>query len=180
MTWANTFAFQYEAYSSLGVAKAAQTTESATKKAPAQQPAAAKNQAANEAISGAPKLEPEGQKVLSKEERIEYRDQDGNLLDEEQVKALEGKVEFKTKYETRTRVLDGAGNQVEVLVDDNAGDAGVAPPHPDVEGANQQTKKKNGEEPEVHKEASESKAGEKEAEKSSPKPASDGANEATV
>ena len=136
--------------------------------------------APNGGISGAPKFEPKDQKVLGREEKIEYRDQDGNLLDEEQVKALEGKVEFKTKYETRTRVLDGAGNQVEVLVDDNAGDAGVAPPHPDVEGANQQTKKKDGEEPQVPKEASESKAGEKEAEKSIPKPASDGANEATV
>ena len=159
-------------------AAAAQTSESGAKKAPAQQPPA--GQAGDEAISGAPKLEPEGQKILSKEERVEYRDQNGNLLDEEQVKALEGKVEFKTKYETRTRVLDGAGNEVEVRIDENGEEAGVAPPHPDVEGANQQTKKKDGEEPQVPKEASESKAGEKEAEKSIPKPASDGANEATV
>lgn len=51
-------------------------------------------------------------KVIHSEERIEYRDQDGNLLDEEQVKALEGKVEFQTRYETRTRVLDANGNEI--------------------------------------------------------------------
>lgn len=46
------------------------------------------------------------------EEKIEYRDEDGNLLDEEQVKALEGKVSFSTRYETRTRLVDEAGNEV--------------------------------------------------------------------
>ncbi|KAL1301548.1 hypothetical protein AAFC00_005787 [Neodothiora populina] len=45
-------------------------------------------------------------------EKVEYRDAAGNLLDEEQVKALEGKVEFSTKYETRTRLIDDAGNEV--------------------------------------------------------------------
>jgi dolichyl-phosphate-mannose-protein mannosyltransferase len=61
------------------------------------------------------------------EEKIEYRDQDGNLLDENQVAELEGKVSFKTRYETRTRVLDADGNEVN---DDSAGSAGTAPPHP--------------------------------------------------
>ena len=46
------------------------------------------------------------------EEKVEYRDEDGNLLDEEQVKALEGKVSFSTRYETRTRLVDEAGNEV--------------------------------------------------------------------
>jgi dolichyl-phosphate-mannose-protein mannosyltransferase len=77
------------------------------------------------------------------EERVEYRDQDGNLLDEEQVKALEGKVEFKTRYETRTRVVDAQGNEVllppgeqlpQAQEQEQAEAAGVAPPHPDVEG----------------------------------------------
>ena len=40
---------------------------------------------------------PERQNVIAQEERIEYRDQDGNILNEEQVKALEGKVEFHTR-----------------------------------------------------------------------------------
>ncbi|KAK4539893.1 hypothetical protein LTR36_010287 [Oleoguttula mirabilis] len=46
------------------------------------------------------------------EEKIEYRDENGLLLDEEQVKALEGKVSFSTRYETRTRLVDEAGNEV--------------------------------------------------------------------
>lgn len=51
--------------------------------------------------------------VVHSEERIEYRDQDGNLLEEEQVKALEGKVEFHTRYETRTKLLDADGNEIQ-------------------------------------------------------------------
>ena len=46
------------------------------------------------------------------EERIEYRDEAGNILDEEQVKDLEGKVSFSTRYETRTRLVDADGNEV--------------------------------------------------------------------
>ncbi len=65
--------------------------------------------------------------AVQTEEKIEYRDQDGNLLDENQVAELEGKVSFKTRYETRTRVLDADGNEVN---DNSAGSAGTAPPHP--------------------------------------------------
>lgn len=78
---------------------------------------------------------PEGLRVAGREEKIEYRDQDGNLLDAAQVSALaeEGKVTFKTKYETRTRMVDAAGNEI-------PGSNGVAPEHPDVEGQNPDTK----------------------------------------
>lgn len=78
---------------------------------------------------------PEHQRVLDREERIEYRDQDGNLLDPTQVSSLaeEGKVTFKTRYETRTRMVDAAGNEV-------PGSDGAAPHHPDVEGQNPDTK----------------------------------------
>ncbi len=48
--------------------------------------------------------------IVNREERIEYRDQDGNLLDPEQVKELVGKVSFRTKYETKTRLVDADGN----------------------------------------------------------------------
>lgn len=75
-----------------------------------------------------------GHSVVSREEKVEYRDQDGNLLNDEQVKALEGKVSFKTRYETRTRVVDNDGNEIGV-----SGEAGVAPPHPDVEGVDRET-----------------------------------------
>ena len=54
------------------------------------------------------------------EEKVEYRDEDGNLLDEEQVKALEGKVSFSTRYETRTRLVDAAGNEVDGLLEEDA------------------------------------------------------------
>ncbi len=76
---------------------------------------------------------PAGHSVVSREEKIEYRDQDGNLLDPEQVKALEGKVSFKTRYETRTRMVDAAGNEI------NPEDLGVAPPHPDVHNVDRET-----------------------------------------
>jgi dolichyl-phosphate-mannose-protein mannosyltransferase len=75
------------------------------------------------------------QSVLSREEKIEYRDQDGNLLSPEQVKELEGKVSFKTRYETRTRLVDAQGNEINPPPEA----AGVAPPHPDVEGADSST-----------------------------------------
>ena len=65
--------------------------------------------------------------AVQMEEKVEYRDQDGNLLDEAQVSELEGKVSFKTRYETRTRVLDANGKEIE---DDTVGSAGTAPEHP--------------------------------------------------
>lgn len=68
--------------------------------------------------------------AIRREEKVEYRDQDGNLLNEEQVSALQGKVSFQTRYETRTRTIDAAGNEI---ADGAAGAEGFAPPHPDVD-----------------------------------------------
>ncbi|KAL9014422.1 MAG: hypothetical protein Q9173_000930 [Seirophora scorigena] len=67
---------------------------------------------------------------ISRLEKVEYRDQDGNILDEEQVKELEGKVSFETRYETRTRVIDSEGKEI---ADGPVGGEGVAPPHPDID-----------------------------------------------
>ena len=64
------------------------------------------------------------------EEKVEYRDQDGNILNEEQVAALQGKVSFETRYETRTRTVDAYGNEIG---DGIEGADGYAPPHPDAE-----------------------------------------------
>ena len=71
--------------------------------------------------------------AISAEEKIEYRDQDGSLLDDEQVKSLmaEGNAKFETKYETRTRLVDEQGNELQQP---------FAPDHPDVEGQNPDTK----------------------------------------
>ncbi|KAK8068525.1 hypothetical protein PG996_007637 [Apiospora saccharicola] len=174
-TWdwdCNTFLDSYDAYDQLAHARVntAQTSQPVVEKPPNGAEGAA-------GISGAPAFEPQGQKVIGREEKIEYRDQDGNLLDAEQVKALEGKVEFKTRYETRTRVVDAAGQEVESPPE--MADQGVAPPHPDVEGAESSTKQLKQDEPIPAEEVVKSKDGEKEAEKEKPKPASEG-NEATA
>lgn len=73
---------------------------------------------------------PAGEASVSRVEKVEYRDQDGNILDEKQVKELEGKVSFETRYETRTRVIDSEGKEI---ADGPVGGEGVAPPHPDVD-----------------------------------------------
>jgi len=95
-------------------------------------------------VSEAPQPDPKELPILSKEERIEFRDENGRILNEEEVKALEGKVSFKTRYETRTRIVDAQGNEIhESLVEAREVDGqGVAPPHPDVEGRNPETKEK--------------------------------------
>ncbi|KAL8975407.1 MAG: hypothetical protein Q9197_000388 [Variospora fuerteventurae] len=73
---------------------------------------------------------PASEPSISRVEKVEYRDQDGNILDETQVKELEGKVSFETRYETRTKVIDSEGKEI---ADGPVGREGVAPPHPDVE-----------------------------------------------
>lgn len=119
--------------------------------------------------------------IVSKEQRIEYRDENGRILDDEEVKALQGKVSFKTRYETRTRVVDAEGNELrDELVDARDVDGPpVAPPHPDVEGRNPETKEQKGEAEASHApptvEAVEDQQKEKsvEAEKKDAKPASE-------
>lgn len=119
--------------------------------------------------------------VLSREEKVEYRDQDGNLLDPEQVKSLEGKVSFKTRYETRTRMVDAQGNDIPMPEE-----AGVAPPHPDVEGVDRETVRipdpSNQDKPAVQREVKADESKEESIAKSdngAAKPASEG-NEATA
>ncbi len=131
-------------------------------------------QEAQAGISGAPP--PPGQRIIAQEQRVEYRDQDGNILNEEQVKALEGKVEFKTRYETRTRVVDADGNE---LPSPGSAQGGVAPPHPDVEGAESSTKGSLVRDEPIP-DAQESVEGEKERQEKSAKPASEQGNEATA
>lgn len=99
------------------------------------------------AVSPPPQGAPKELPILSKEERIEFRDENGRVLNDEEVAALAGKVSFKTRYETRTRIVDAQGNEIhEALVNarDVDGDApqGVAPPHPDAEGPHKETLEK--------------------------------------
>lgn len=117
---------QYNQYTQLGINAGDQTPTIPAAAVPT-------NRAQEDALvtPGAPIAE---QKVIGREERIEYRDQDGNLLNDEQVAALiaEGSATFQTKYETRTRLVDAAGNEIP---------EGRAPEHPDAEGASPETKK---------------------------------------
>ncbi|OAA74964.1 protein mannosyltransferase 1 [Akanthomyces lecanii RCEF 1005] len=113
--------------------------------------------------------------IVAKEEKIEFRDQDGNLLSDEQVEELKGKVDFETKYETRTRVVDDLGAEIPAPDggwEGKIGGAGVAPPHPDVDGVDEKTVA--GKEAAAAKDAAASRDGEKEAEGSKAKPASEG------
>jgi dolichyl-phosphate-mannose-protein mannosyltransferase len=88
------------------------TTEDAHKAAssppapPAPPPAGQKDEPAKEAIT------PPVSAMVTKEEHVEYRDQDGNILNEEQIKAMDGDVKFETKYETRYRIIDEDGNEI--------------------------------------------------------------------
>lgn len=74
------------------------------------------------------------------EEKVEYRDEEGNLLNDEQVAALQGKVSFSTRYETRTRLVDEVGNVIQDGAVNDVQDGDLpAPPKP--EGVDPQTVK---------------------------------------
>ena len=82
----------------------------------------------------APSVTPEAQPSLKgKKARVEYRDENGNVLPESLVSSLRQneKVKFETRFEYRSRLANG--HEVDVV------DGKVAPPHPDVEGQNPQT-----------------------------------------
>ncbi|OAX84102.1 hypothetical protein ACJ72_01538 [Emergomyces africanus] len=108
-------------------------------------------------------------------ESVVYRDEDGNILDEEQVALLEqeGNVSFETRYETKTRIVDVHGREL--------GWEHLAPRHPDVEGLNPETAVKGGGAGDVHADKPASVPGDEksvERDEGKPKPASEG-NEAT-
>lgn len=124
-----------------------------------------------------PQVEYDEGQVVSHEEQVEYRDQDGNILDADEVASLmaEGLASFETKYETRTRLIDDEGNVVDTIIDQG----GVAPDHPDVEGQNPSTKRDP--EEQARDQPAEAKAGGsvKKEDDGEAKPASD-ASEATT
>lgn len=107
---------------------------------------------------------------------VVYRDQHGNVLNEEEVAMLEknGNVSFETRYETKTRIIDAQGREIN-------GEQ-LAPSHPDAEGQNPETEGQGGTVGEVpiNKPASvpgDEKSVERE-DDGKPRPASEG-NEAT-
>lgn len=79
------------------------------------------------------------QRIVDSEEKIEYRDQDGKLLDEDEVKSLMegGQASFSTKYETKTLLVDEEGKEVPA---ESASDlSSTAPAHPDTENVDSET-----------------------------------------
>lgn len=72
-------------------------------------------------------------KIKGSMARVEYRDQNGKILDEKLVASLraEGKVKFETRYD--------AGHKMENAHEVPVVDGQLAPPHPDVQGQNPET-----------------------------------------
>ncbi|KAJ6178439.1 hypothetical protein N7519_008900 [Penicillium mononematosum] len=72
-------------------------------------------------------------KIAGSMARVEYRDQNGQVLDENLVASLraEGKVKFETRYEPGQPLQNA--HEVPVV------DGQLAPPHPDVQGQNPET-----------------------------------------
>ena len=123
----------------------------------------------------APSVTPEAQPSLKgKKARVEYRDENGNVLPESLVSSLRQneKVKFETRFEYRSRLANG--HEVDVV------DGKVAPPHPDVEGQNPQTVQDDERRPVEDVQAPVPGDGKSSEESNSPeaKPASEG-NEAT-
>ncbi|KAJ5864408.1 uncharacterized protein N7529_006324 [Penicillium soppii] len=72
-------------------------------------------------------------KIQGSMARVEYRDQNGKVLDENLVASLraEGKVKFETRYEPGHKMENA--HEVPIV------DGQLAPPHPDVQGQNPET-----------------------------------------
>ncbi|KAJ6026814.1 uncharacterized protein N7446_004586 [Penicillium canescens] len=114
-------------------------------------------------------------KIQGSMARVEYRDQNGNVLPEDLVASLraEGKVKFETRYEPGSRMENA--HEVPVV------DGQLAPPHPDVQGQNPETASGPGDSVPPESPASVAEGNESSVEQPSSleaKPASEG-NEAT-
>lgn len=91
---------------------------------------------ANEAVGAAEASDPAAvtaPKIQGSMARVEYRDQNGKVLDQELVASLraEGKVKFETRYEPGHKMENA--HEVPIV------DGQLAPPHPDVQGQNPET-----------------------------------------
>ncbi|KAJ5472537.1 hypothetical protein N7530_006538 [Penicillium desertorum] len=88
---------------------------------------------ASEAIQESDPAAVTAPKIAGSMARVEYRDQNGKVLDENLVASLraEGKVKFETRYEP--------GQPLQNAHDVPIVDGQLAPPHPDVQGQNPET-----------------------------------------
>ena len=86
------------------------------------------------------------------QQSFEYRDQEGNTLKPEDVEQLKQEgVEFETRHEVKTRMVDEAGNDV-------VAEPPVHPQHPDAEGLNPNTKRVEKKDGQVEREANDKPA----------------------
>lgn len=106
-----------------------------------QQPIKPDNQ--EQSVTPQAEAPPAGSTFIGREQHVEYRDADGNILNPELVSMLskEGKISLQTRYQTQTRVIDEDGNEIIKHVHP----VEHAPPHPDVEGQNPATNRNGGE-----------------------------------
>ena len=119
-TWdwdCNNFLDEYSQYANIEAVNA--SIASSSPSAPSLPPMDPKaDEKAREAVSP---LVAQPQKIVY-DDKVEYRDAEGNAINEAQAKELEAKASFTTKYETKTRILDADGHVI--MVDGS----GVAPP----------------------------------------------------
>ncbi|KAL9049360.1 MAG: hypothetical protein Q9162_007256 [Coniocarpon cinnabarinum] len=112
------------------------------------------NEAQNTAEMQSPAVSPQAQQydengnpIVGMEQSYEFRDQEGNLLPAEEVDKLRDQgVQFETRHEVRTRMIDEHGNEIR-------DPSGVHPQHPDAEGLNPNTKRVEKKDKEAEREA---------------------------
>lgn len=113
---------QYEQYSTpLGAAATGSPVFPASDAPVAAQPVNQGGLSPEAEANVTPRAEVEDPHTIGREEKVEYRDEKGNLLNEAQVAALSGQVSFQTKYETRTRTVDAEGREIGVEGDEARG-----------------------------------------------------------
>lgn len=63
-------------------------------------------------------MDDQGRLILGRESAIEYRDENGNILDPAEIEAMKDQISFETRYETRTRLVDLANGHTALEGDD--------------------------------------------------------------
>ncbi|KAJ5336990.1 uncharacterized protein N7506_005012 [Penicillium brevicompactum] len=129
----NTFHSDLSEYVTQYVPNAPPAVPTTAAQAPPQAPPAQEPVPAGESADVSDPAAVTAPKIQGSMARVEYRDQNGQVLDENLVASLraEGKVKFETRYD--------AGHKMENAHEVPIVDGQLAPPHPDVQGQNPET-----------------------------------------
>ncbi|KAJ5335334.1 hypothetical protein N7452_007737 [Penicillium brevicompactum] len=129
----NTFHSDLSEYVTQYVPNAPPAVPTTAAQAPPQAPPAQEPVPAGESAEVSDPAAVTAPKIQGSMARVEYRDQNGQVLDENLVASLraEGKVKFETRYD--------AGHKMENAHEVPIVDGQLAPPHPDVQGQNPET-----------------------------------------